>query len=192
MAPTSRIVISQVQYELDSRVLSALTIILKWKIYGVHFLYINHAYLPPVDPQQPLLSQSQFHTFPPLFLDSFSLFFLQFFSLFFNKLSFPGRFPSCSWAYLVPHQVYLVIPQDGTHCQRACSVPQRVNLLNPFSIKGSCPKYPLPIDIRQINFPMKEWWGSSSENHVIEWDGIWVGGQLVFYYYHGTKIKVAR
>ena len=35
----------------------------------------------------------------------------------------------------------------------------------------------LPIDIRQINFPMKEWWGSGSENHATGWDDIWVKGQ---------------
>ena len=27
--------------------------------------------------------------------------------------------------------------------------------------------------------PMKEWWGSSSENYATGWDGIWIGGQLV-------------
>ena len=40
--------------------------------------------------------------------------------------------------------------------------------------------FPIPIDIQQIIFPMKEWWGSSSENHATGWDGIWIGGQLVF------------
>ena len=42
--------------------------------------------------------------------------------------------------------------------------------------------FPVPIDIQQMIFPMKEWWGSNSENHAIGWDGIWIGGQLVFFF----------
>jgi hypothetical protein len=98
---------------------------------------------------------------------------------FHNKEFSLGRFPSFSQACSVPRRVYLVIPQAGTRCRRACSVPRRVDLLHPFSIRGSDPKGPFPIDIRQINLPMKEWWGSSSENHATGWDGIWVGELII-------------
>ena len=96
-----------------------------------------------------------------------------------NKLFSLGKFASFSQACSVPHQFYLVIPHAGTCYRRACSVPQRVDLLHPFSIKGFGPKHPFPIDIRKINFPMKEWWGSSSENHATGWDGIWVGELII-------------
>ena len=43
--------------------------------------------------------------------------------------------------------------------------------------------FPVPIDIQQIILPIKEWWESSSENHATGWDGIWIGGHLVFSFF---------
>ena len=124
----------------------------------------------------------------------FSYFFLRLFLSFFNKLSSPGRFPSFSQACSVPHQVYLVIPQAGTRCQRACLVPRWVNLLNSFSIRGSCPNVSTPYRYLTNKFSYEGVVGEQiwKLGYRVGWYMHWSIASLLFFYYHGTKLKAAR
>ena len=131
MGPTSRIVTSQVWYEFRQQGLKC------------NLQTFSNGRLMEFILDQPCIPFFSRLTAIFIITKSFSYFSLSFFqiffSLFFNKLSSLGRFPSFNRACSVPRRVYLVIPQVSTRFQQAYSVPQLINLLNPFSIRGSYP-----------------------------------------------------
>lgn len=86
---------------------------------------------------------------------------------------FLGSAPLPTGLFSTLVEVALVIPQVGTRCQRACSVPRRVNFLNHFLSKAHVPVpfYRYQPDLAVFNL---NGWGSSFDNLFERTGWYWV------------------